>query len=94
MNQNGSNIIQDSPKLGDDTCYETWKNEMRMWQLVTDLHVKKQALAVALSLSGKAWERALELSTSDLNTDTGIDILFKELDLTYKKTAIDNTYEA
>ena len=42
------------PKLGEDTPYETWKNEVNMWQLITDLDKNKQALAIGLSLSGKA----------------------------------------
>jgi hypothetical protein len=30
--------------------YETWKNEIAVWQLVTDLQNEKQALVVSVSL--------------------------------------------
>ena len=46
------------PPLNKDTNYESWKNEVAIWRLVTDVHKKKQALAMALSLTGKAREKA------------------------------------
>jgi hypothetical protein len=42
---------------------ETW---------VTNLDIKKQALAVVLSLEGRARDTALEISVEDLNKDDGI----------------------
>ena len=58
------------PVLGNDTLYETWKNEIEIWKWVTDLEKKKQALAVTLSLSGQAREKALQIPAAELEDDT------------------------
>ena len=36
------------PILPDEKGYDVWRNEISMWQLVTDLDQKKQALAITL----------------------------------------------
>lgn len=46
--------------------YETLKNEIAVWQLVTELKKEKQALPVSLSLTGNAEETALEVPAEDL----------------------------
>lgn len=40
----------------------------------------KQALVVALALSGRARETAMEIPVDDLNTDTGMTTLLAKLD--------------
>lgn len=46
--------------------YETLKNKIAVWQLVTELKKEKQALPVSLSLTGNAEETALEVPAEDL----------------------------
>ena len=58
------------PKFEED-CYQRWKNELEIWQLVTDLEKKKQALAVMLSLTGRAREAARNIKANELNNDEG-----------------------
>lgn len=82
------------PKLGPDTDYETWKNEIEMWKLVTDLNKNKQALAVALTLTGKAREAALEIDAHVLNTGGGLTTLLNALDEVFEKEAKDLAYKA
>jgi transposase InsO family protein len=82
------------PKLGPDTNYESWKNEVEMWRLVTDLEKKKQALAVALSLTGKAREVALEIDADELNRNDGLTRLLNSLDKVFEKEAKDLSYAA
>ena len=59
--------------------------------MITDVD-KKQALVVTLSLSGKARETALEIDSSEVNADDGMDVLIKQLDVVFKKEAIDEAY--
>ena len=66
------------PKLEED-CYERWKNELEIWQLVRDLEKKKRALAVTLSLTGKAREAVLNIEAEDLNRDEGMKTLIQTL---------------
>ena len=49
-----SRNIRNPPVLLDDKSYKQWKDELMMWQGITDLEPQTHALAVALSLSGKA----------------------------------------
>ena len=65
-----------------------------MWQLVTDLDQKKQALAVTLCLSGRAREAALEIKAEELNTNDGMKILLTKLDSVFQKDSIDLAYVA
>ena len=53
--------------------------------MITDVDKKKQALVVTLSLSGKARETALEIDSSKLNADDGMDVLIKQLDAVFKR---------
>ena len=81
------------PKFEED-CYERWKNELEIWQLVTDLEKKKQALAVTLSLTGKAREAALNIKAEDLNSDEGMNTLIETLDKLFLQETIDSAYDA
>ena len=65
-----------------------------MWQLVTDLDQKKQALAVTLCLSGRAREAAPQIKADKLNTNDSMKILLTKLDSVFQKDSIDLAYEA
>ncbi|CAC5379710.1 unnamed protein product [Mytilus coruscus] len=82
------------PGLTKDKSYQQWKNEVKMWQLVTDLDKKKRGLALALSIQGKPREVVLEVDPSDLNVDEGVDKLITELDKLFEKDKIDQAYAA
>ncbi|KAG7489765.1 bifunctional UDP-N-acetylglucosamine transferase and deubiquitinase ALG13 isoform X2 [Solea senegalensis] len=86
--------LQIPPPFDEKTSYETWKNEVEIWRLVTDLDIKKQALAVTLSLTGRAKASALEIAAGDLNSDTGMTALLTKLDSVYLKEEKDRQYEA
>ena len=85
--------FKNPPSFGDgETNYETWRNELEMWCLVTDVKIEKQALAVALSLHGQARAIALELDKTKLNAADGITFLLNALDPVFKKNEIDILY--
>ena len=68
------------PALSKDVAYDTWRREISLWQRVTELAKKKQAMAVALSLSGKYREVATSISIDDLDSDNGMTELLKVMD--------------
>lgn len=74
--------------------YETWKNEVQVWQLVTELKKEKQALAVSLSLTGNARESAMEIPAADLGSEDGMTKLFAQLDKVFLRDDKDRAYEA
>ena len=65
------------PELSETKSYEQWSKELNIWQMITDVDKKKQALVMTLTLSGKARETALEINSSELNADDGMDVLIK-----------------
>ena len=82
------------PKFDEKSSYETWKNEIEIWRRVTDVKKEKQALAITLSLSGKARETALEIPADDLDKEAGVTLLIEKLDAVFLKEAKDLAYEA
>ena len=82
------------PCLEKDKDYQQFKNEVKMWELVTDLDKKKRGLALALSLQGKPREVALEIDPDSLNVEGGVAILITELDKLFEKDKKDQTYFA
>lgn len=82
-----------NPPKFDEGRYDEWKNELKIWDLVTDLQPEKKALAVTLSLSGKAKEVALSIKAEDLNKNDGLKILTEKLDGVYLRDSKDKTYD-
>lgn len=82
------------PCFDKETSFDTWKNKIEIWRRVTDLAKNKQALAVSLSLTGKARECAIEISSDELARDEGMTLLIKKLDSVFLKKAEDSAHEA
>ena len=74
--------------------YETWKNEVAVWQLVTELPDEKQALAVSLTLSGNARETAMNITAADMAKKDGMQTILRKLDEVFLKDDKDKAYEA
>lgn len=72
--------------------YESWKNEVTVWIRVTDQMKKKQAHAVVLALLGKVREM-LKIPVDDLNKDTGIKKLLRQLNDLFLKEENDRAFE-
>ena len=81
------------PTLDDDSNYDKWKQAVDLWMVVTDIGKNKRGAALALSVEGKASEIALNLDRTQLNCETGVDYLLKELDKIFEKDKTDKTYE-
>ena len=60
--------------------YEQWKKDLLLWTEFTDLEKNKLAIAVHLSLSGRARKATSELSSAELKSESGIENLLKKLD--------------
>ena len=82
------------PTLTDDKAHQTWKNEVRMCATVTELAKSKMGVAVALSLSGKARDAAVDIDVTVLNAHDGLDRLLLELDRLFEKEKVDLQYLA
>ena len=70
------------PVLGDESNYETWKRDISIWSELKAVAVGKQALAIYLSLTGRAKNAAQEVDINDLKKadGTGLQKLLEKLD--------------
>ena len=68
------------PKLNNSASYETWKRDIEIWCDLTDLVETKRALAIHLSLQGKARDASSEVPIADLKKSNGVEILLAKLD--------------
>ena len=68
---------------GDD--YDIWKKDLELWQMFTELDVKKQAIAVHLSLTGRARSATTELSIEDMKSSDAMKILIAKLDRVFAR---------
>ena len=89
-----SSNIKTPPTLDQHKDYESWEKSFKLWQLVTDLKPEKQGPALALALTGKARDVALELSVDDMSKDDGVSKIMQKLRAVYKKDSVDSAYEA
>ena len=88
-------LFKNPPALTVDKAYESWRNEVLMWQELTDLPKPKRALAIALSLTDKAArEYAMEINVDVLKADDGVDKLPEELDKLFQKDKVHLAYSA
>ena len=76
--------LKNPPIFKEEECeYEDWKKDLELWTLLTDLPKNKVAIAVHLSLSGRARQATSELSVDDLKSEDGISRLIAKLDRVY-----------
>ena len=59
----------------EDDDYESWKNDVEVWQAFTKEEPKRQGPAVYLSLKGKAREAVRGIPVNDLKKDEGVDVV-------------------
>lgn len=68
------------PLLQDEDCYEVWKEDLKIWCDLTDIPAEKQALAIHLTLTGRARAASQQVSRDDLKKNTGVKTLLGKLD--------------
>ena len=65
--------LKTPPPLTDEDRYMEWKQDIAMWQVVTDLAAEKQGPAVFLSLPQNIRECVRELTATDLKRTNGVE---------------------
>ena len=74
------NNFKSPPLLEDDAAYECWKNDINIWCELTELPVEKQALAIHLSLTGRARVSSSEMQITELKHKDVVSKLLEKLD--------------
>ncbi|XP_077971779.1 uncharacterized protein LOC144425883 [Styela clava] len=90
---------QNPPKFKDDIPYSAWRNKVEMWQMVTPIDSKEQAIVVVLRLSSlegnqRAEKAASELTAGQLHSNDGMTTLLESLDRVFKSDKVDDAYTA
>lgn len=68
------------PKLDKELNYENWRKDVEIWCKLTDIPKTKQALAIHLSLDGRARLVTSEIEVSDLEKESGVVTVLEKLD--------------
>ena len=79
----GSRVMASSkypPKFDNETEYENWKRDINIWWELTDLAEDKRALAIHLSLTGRARTASSEIELAVLKSEHGVKRLIEKLD--------------
>lgn len=69
----------------EEEAYEAWKSELEMWEVYSELELKKRGAAVYLSLKGKAKEAVRDMKAATLNVDNGLALVKARLDGVFLK---------
>ena len=72
--------------------YRDWKSLIRHWQNLCNLSPAHRASAIMLTLSGKALNAALQVPTTSLEKEDGVDTLLKRLDSLYLKDELSEKF--
>ena len=62
------------PKFTGEDDYELWRNDVEIWCELTELKDEKKALAIHLSLHGRARVASSEIDIDDLKKGGGVGI--------------------
>ena len=68
------------PKFDNESEYENWKKDIEIWCELTDLAEEKHALAIHLSLTGRARIASSEIELAVLKSENGVKKLIEKLD--------------
>ena len=93
--QQASNSVQalkTPPILVDEAGYIEWKDDLKIWELYTDLDRKKRGPAVYLILSGHARDCVGDLTPGEIGADTGLKAIVDKLDKTFLKDKDTQTF--
>ena len=71
--------LKNPPKLEDDSAYESWREDINIWTDLTELPKGKQALAIHLSLNGRACSASSEIDADNLKKKDGVQTLLNKL---------------
>ena len=86
--------IKNPPQLTDETNYEDWKNDLRIWQMFTEMEKKRQGPALYLSLTKTQQECCRMLDPDAIGTEGGFKLITDRLDQVYDEDVDLRTFTA
>ena len=74
--------------------YASWKSDVEVWRLLTDIKPEKIGPAVYLALQGKARDIVRTVPLAEIGTEQGFDTVIAKLDAVYKKDEAATAFSA
>ena len=85
---------RDIPVLDDHANYETWKKEVQVWVISTNLEKSKQAAKLIINMKGKPRDVAVNMGIEEIQGDDCMAKLFAALDKLYVKDTTQSLFKA
>ena len=83
-----------APVLDDDTVYETWVKDVKIWLLATNAAKERRAALLVLAMKGRARSICRNLSEEVLKKDDGVDKVLEELKSVFQQDSTQSTFAA
>ena len=90
----GVKINKMPPIFKDDMDFLSWKNDIDVWLLFTDIDKTKHGPAIYLALEGKAREAVRDIDKQKLSSDEGASAIIEALEKVYLKDENTRAYLA
>ena len=90
--QNSYGTLRTPPILTGEDSYLEWKDDLKIWQLFTDLVNTKRGPAVYLTLRGNARDCVRDLTSDQVGSETGVKQITDKLDQVYLKDKDTQTF--
>ena len=90
----GVKINKMPPIFKDDMDFLSWKNDIDVWLLFTDIDKTKHGPAIYLALEGKAREAVRDIDKQKLSSDGGASAIIEALEKVYLKDENTRAYLA
>ena len=75
--------IYSPPSLNSSADFGTWVHEVKIWQCITDLQVKKQGPALYLVLEGPARQACSNINVKELHSENEVKTIIEKLKSLY-----------
>ena len=86
--------LRTPPILAGEESYLEWKDDIKVWELFTDLEKKKRGPAVYLSLHGSARDCVRDLTIEQIGGNEGVKSITDKLDEVFLKDKDTQTFMA
>ena len=90
--QSAVQALKTPPILVDEASYVEWREDLKIWELYTDLEKKKRGPAVYLTLTGHFRDCVRDLTAEHIGADGGLKVITDKLDKVFLKEKNTQTF--
>ena len=87
-------MIDNVPVLDDDTSFECWEKDVRIWLLATKTEKQRRAASLVLAMKGRAKAICRNLDPETLQADDGVESVVNELKKVFEQDNTQTTFSS